>query len=246
MIFSLEGNIGSGKSTILQNLITRLNGNNSIIFLQEPVTEWEKIKDSSGTTILEKFYGNQEKYAFSFQMMAYISRLALLKKTIKENPDCHIVTERSINTDKNVFAKMLYEDDKIEEVNYQIYQKWFDEFIEDTFIDGIIYIKASGKTCFDRVKKRSRTGESNIPVEYLERCGNEHDNWIINNYHGPKLVIDVNTNTDENPGQRTKWLDAIVNFLFNEIEDKCDNDVNEEVKQITDILIANTVKPIFN
>ena len=130
MIFSLEGNIGSGKSTILQNLITRLKGNNSIIFLQEPVTEWEKIKDSSGTTILEKFYSNQEKYAFGFQMMAYISRLALLKKTIKENPHCHIVTERSINTDKNVFAKMLYEDDKIEEVNYQIYQKWFDEFIE--------------------------------------------------------------------------------------------------------------------
>ena len=246
MIFSLEGNIGSGKSTILRQLQQRLVGNPNIIFLQEPVSSWEEIKDNQGITILEKFYDNQEKYAFSFQMMAYISRLALVKKTIKENPGCHIVTERSINTDKNVFAKMLYEDDKIEEVNYQIYQKWFDEFIEDTFIDGIIYIKASGETCFERVKKRSRNGESNIPVEYLERCGNEHDNWIIDNYHGPKLVIDVNTNTDENPNQRTEWLDSIVNFLFNEIEDKCDNDVNEEVKQITDILIANTVKPILN
>ena len=67
MIFSLEGNIGSGKSTILQNLITRLKGNNSIIFLQEPVTEWEKIKDSSGTTILENLCGNQKNMRSVFK-----------------------------------------------------------------------------------------------------------------------------------------------------------------------------------
>ena len=246
MIFSLEGNIGSGKSTILQQLKDRLGDNQCIKFLQEPVAEWENIKDAEGTTILEKFYGNQEKYAFSFQMMAYISRLALLKKTIRENPDCHIVTERSINTDKNVFAKMLHEDDKIEEVNYQIYQKWFDEFIEETMIDGIIYIKATGQTCFDRVKKRSRNGESNIPLEYLERCGKEHDNWIIDKYHGPKLVIDVNTNTDEHPNQTTAWLDSIVDFMFNEIEDSSDLIVDEEVKKVTDNLIANTVNQVFN
>ena len=246
MIFSLEGNIGSGKSTILRQIKQRLSGNPSIIFLQEPVTEWEKIQDSSGITILEKFYANQEKYAFSFQMMAYISRLSLLKKTIRENPGCHIVTERSINTDKNVFAKMLHEDDKIEEVNYQIYQNWFDEFIDDTMINGIIYIKATGQTCFDRVKKRSRTGESNIPLEYLERCGNEHDNWIIHNYNGPKLVIDVNINTDEHPNQSTIWLDSIVNFLFKEIEDNSDLMFDEEIKQITDNLITNTVRPFIN
>ena len=228
----------------MRQLKQRLVGNPSIIFLQEPVSCWEEIKDNEGTTILEKFYSNQEKYAFSFQMMAYISRLALIKKTIRENPGCHIVTERCINTDKNVFAKMLYEDNEIEEA-HQIYQKWFEEFIEDTKIDGIIYIKASGQTCFERVKKRSRNGESNIPVEYLERCGNEHDNWIIHNYTGPKLVLDVNTNTDEQPNERTKWLDNIVNFLFNEIESNSDVIINNDIKKITDSLISNTVKALL-
>ena len=66
--------------------------------------------------------------------MMYISRLALLRKTIRENPGCHIVTERSIYTDKNVFAKMLYDDGKIEEVNYKIYLMWFDEFVQETKI----------------------------------------------------------------------------------------------------------------
>ena len=40
------------------------------------------IKDENGVTILEKFYSDQNKYSFSFQMMAYISRLKLLKDTI--------------------------------------------------------------------------------------------------------------------------------------------------------------------
>ena len=51
------------------------------IFLQEPIDDWESIKDKDGTTMLEKFYGNQDRYAFSFQMMAYISRLAKIKSS---------------------------------------------------------------------------------------------------------------------------------------------------------------------
>ncbi|GAH14460.1 unnamed protein product, partial [marine sediment metagenome] len=31
---------------------------------------------------------------------------------------------------------MLYDEGKIEEVNYQIYLKWFNEFIEDIPITG--------------------------------------------------------------------------------------------------------------
>ena len=45
-------------------------------------------------------------------MMAYISRLAQLKKIIKEHPWSIIITERSIFTDRNVFAKMLYDNKK--------------------------------------------------------------------------------------------------------------------------------------
>ena len=75
IIVSIEGNIGSGKSTLLANLRKHYTNDSNVVFLKEPVDEWEKIKDENGTTILEKFYGNQEKYSFPFQMMAYVSRL---------------------------------------------------------------------------------------------------------------------------------------------------------------------------
>ena len=83
-IISVEGNIGSGKSTILKCLKNiRSNNGLEIIFVQETVSEWDKIKDKNGVTILSKFYENQEKYSFAFQMMAYISRIHQIKEVLK-------------------------------------------------------------------------------------------------------------------------------------------------------------------
>ena len=131
LILSVEGNIGVGKSTMLNQikkfLGETINGR-KIIFLQEPVDQWQGIKGRDGEDILTKFYKDQEKYAFPFQMMAYISRQALLMDAVENNPGCIIISERCIHTDKNVFARMLHDDDKIEDVNYTIYNMWFDTF----------------------------------------------------------------------------------------------------------------------
>ena len=81
---AIMGPNGSGKSTLLENLRKYYNGNTCVIFLREPVDDWEKIKDNQGNTMLKKFYADQEKYSFAFQMMAYISRLTILRDTIKE------------------------------------------------------------------------------------------------------------------------------------------------------------------
>ena len=59
IIFSIEGNIGSGKSTLvkkLKNYLKKHYYNYYIIYLQEPVKIWESIKDSKGDSILKKFY----------------------------------------------------------------------------------------------------------------------------------------------------------------------------------------------
>jgi deoxyadenosine/deoxycytidine kinase len=211
-IFSIEGNIGSGKSTMVRLLeqTTQTIAGKPIVYVLEPVDEWTKIKDSSGNTILQKFYGDQHKYAFSFQMMAYISRLSLLKRTIRENPAAVIITERSIFTDREVFAKMLYDEDKIEEVNYQIYLKWFDEFIEDIPIAGIIYVNTTPEKSKERVNIRSRVGED-IPLEYLQKCHDYHENWITKL---DKPVHVFNGNIDFKDGLSTKSEDSIKKFIL--------------------------------
>jgi len=220
-IFTIDGNIGSGKSTLLNNLKEHYKNNDRVVFANEPVDEWEAIKDAHGVTMLEKFYQDQEKWGFSFQMMAYISRLNLLRKMVKENPGCIIITERSLYTDRYVFAKMLFDAGLIEDVNYQIYLRWFDDFIEEYSIRGCVYVKTEPKTCFDRIKIRSRTGESNIPLDYLSKCDEYHDymvNELKQKFQFNILKLDGNQDIFNDPSLVSLWINKINTYMNDNIK----------------------------
>ncbi len=218
-LISIEGNIGSGKSTLLSNLKEHYKNNSSVVFLKEPVDEWEQIKDKDGLTMLQKFYADQEKYSFPFQMMAYISRLAILRKVVKENKNAVLITERSLYTDKLVFAKMLYEQGKIEDVNYQIYLHWFEEFASDCPVNNIIYVKTSPEKCYERIHKRARQGEEVIPLAYLTSCDEYHNNFLSDNIDPsksiqcPKLVLDGNNDIFENKDILNDWINKIDKLI---------------------------------
>ena len=224
-IVSIEGNIGSGKSTLLSSLREHYKDNSNVVFLKEPVDEWEKIKDENGETILKKFYADQEKYSFPFQMMAYVSRIKVLRDTLKtiktdiEDKNIIIITERSLYTDKMVFAKMLYDTKKIEHVNYQIYLNWFDTFSDEFPVNKVVYVKTSPDKCYQRIVKRSRTGEENIPLEYLTSCSIYHDNMLDKENQEcvclDQLILDGNVDIYENENQVNEWINEIEKFTRN-------------------------------
>ena len=210
-IIVVQGNIGSGKSTFVDKLKTRYGARKDICFLQEPVNEWLTIKDKQGVNILENYYKDQPKYAFMFQMMAYISRLAMLKRAIESKQYEYIITERCLNTDRNVFCKMLYDDGLIEDIGYQIYNKWFDEFNNFNMVDYIhIYLKTDPIVSKTRVDKRARVEES-IPIEYLTKCHEYHDKWLLTTDQ-KVIILDSNQDTDINPNI-DHWYDMIDKCL---------------------------------
>jgi len=84
-----------------------------------------------------------------------------------------------MHTDKEVFAKMLHDDGKIDIINYTIYNKWFDEFIDDIPLNGIIYIRTDPAICQERINIRNREGEM-IPPSYSQKCHDYHESWINN------------------------------------------------------------------
>lgn len=213
-IFSVEGNIGSGKSTLVKMLKEHLKKikNTEVIYLPEPVAEWESIKDSDGKNAIEKYYENPDKYAFSFQMMAYISRIHQLRETLQTNNNVIIICERSVFTDKEIFAKMLHDDGKIGEIEYNIYCKWFYEFVKDIPVGGLIYVKTNPEICERRVIKRNRKGET-IPLEYLQNCHKYHEDWL-NNESLPVLKLDGNNDfIDKLPDTWLETINIFVNSL---------------------------------
>ena len=210
-IISIEGNIGSGKSTLVKKLKAELS-EEEYYFVDEPVETWQSIQDTSGVNIINKFYGDQAKWAFSFQMMAYISRVSMLKRAIRENPGKIIVTERCVDTDKEVFAKMLYDDGLIEEINYSIYNRWFEEFSSEITISGTVYVKTCPVVCSARVIERAREGET-IPLGYLQKCHHYHETWLSTL---PKentiFTLDGNIDTQQSPCVHDTWVKYIAQF----------------------------------
>lgn len=209
LIISIDGNIGSGKSTALKFLKDIYKNNTNIIFIQEPVDTWIEIKDDN-KNILEMFYENQEKYAFPFQMMAFITRYNLLLETIKSNPDSIIITERSLYTDKLVFAKMLFENNQMNTFEYQIYNKWFNTFIKNLPEHQYIYFYSTPEVCYERIINRSRSGEDMITLSYLENCSNYHNTMFTE--LKPSLKINLDS-YDMNENSYNQMLNIIQDFI---------------------------------
>ena len=216
ILISLEGNIGAGKSTFIEHLETVFKKESGWIFLKEPVHIWETIIDENGKSVLANFYEDPKKYAFAFQVMAFTTRYQELKRILKENPNCKgIICERSLEADKHIFAKMLYRDGLMNHLMYTIYDKYFQEYEGNFRLDGLIYIDASPEICHKRIKNRSRNGESNISLEYLETCHDFHVEWFKNT-STPVLKINVNEHIDvSNKENKTslKWIQSVQNFI---------------------------------
>ena len=208
VLLTLQGNIGAGKSLLHERLKESWKANKRVCFVPEPVSIWTSIKDNEGKNMIEKYYADQSRYAFSFQMMAYISRLSILREALKGDYDV-IVSERSLETDRHVFAAMLHDQEKIEDVEYQIYVKWFEEFKEDFPEEKVVYVKASPETSHKRVKQRARPGEE-IPLDYLRSCHDYHEKWLCN--RETQLTLDGDTDVNEKPEVLDQWIKEVGKF----------------------------------
>ncbi len=195
-ILCIEGNIGSGKSTFMAKMKEALRDRTDVCFLDEPVESWSQFKDANGS-ILEHYYQDQQQWGFTFQMLAYVSRLSILRKALEQNY-AYIVTERSLFTDKHVFCKMLYDKGIIHPIQYQIYEAWFDEFRTD-HEHVMIYLRTDPDTAHARVHKRNRKGET-IPLSYLQDCHRYHEEWLSS-----ALIL----NADIPEHETVEWIDQI-------------------------------------
>lgn len=178
-IYSVEGNIGAGKTTLLSHIENMTQNQNQIILMREPVDTWTSIVDANGVNLLQNFYKDTKKYAFPFQIFAFSTRLTLLKNTLKNNPDCEIlICERSLYADGNIFAKMLHDDGMMDETQYQIYARMYDDAINEYPLSGVIYLTIPPSVCANRIVRRNRAGEENIEMKTLEKLHTYHEKWL--------------------------------------------------------------------
>ena len=180
IIISLDGNIGAGKSTLLTQIRNKLH---DIHIVDEPVGQWTALKNAEGKNLLELFYEDKKRWAYTFQNCAILTRLKNIQDAV-ENLDSTmkepqvIITERSVLTDKHVFAEMLRDGGDIDPLEWELYESWFNIFGKKFPVRGIIYVSTNSTTSKERIKIRNRQGEDRIGIDYLDALDNQHKKWV--------------------------------------------------------------------
>lgn len=184
-IFIVEGNIGSGKSTFLTRIKEILGNDVQVIY--EPLDEWQNIKDETGKNILEYFYSDMERYCYAFQSMAFITRY---QKTLTIDPTKkYVFIERSIFSDKKIFAENCRKNNIMSEIEWNIYKEWFKSMSKlINFSYQFIYLRCQPEVSYQRLKHRNRDEEKEVPLEYLRELYQRHEDWLISS--GENIVID--------------------------------------------------------
>lgn len=217
-LFILEGNIGAGKSTFLSLLKNYLN----LDIIYEPHERWQSV---GGDNILDKFYSNPERWAYTFQTYAFVTRILAQKEAFDNSKFEILISERSVFSDRYCFAKNCFENGIMNNLEWALYKDWFDRIVKEFEIEpsGFIYLKTDAETCYSRIQKRSRFEEAGLSLEYLQSLEKKHEHWLINKediaenlLSKPVLVLDVNKDFESDITLQKKHMMNLVNFLENQ------------------------------
>jgi deoxyadenosine/deoxycytidine kinase len=170
------------------------------------------IKNENGDSILGLFYKDINRWAYSFQNLAYITRMIKINEAINSDKNL-IFLDRSLGTDKNIFEKMLYDDKIITNIEHQMYQLWCDFYKKNIYSkdEFIIYLRCNPKTSFERIKKRGREEEKNISLEYLEKLHKYHEDWLFSKNN--VLIIDCDKDFENDIEYQTEIINNIKNII---------------------------------
>lgn len=184
-----------------------------IVYLQEPIDEWTDIQ---GANLLDMFYKDGPRNAYTFQTWTFITRVEQLEKCIADLPqDTNVIifVERSRNSDRNVFGQTLHDDGVISDMEWVMYNKWFNWLSgKAPKIDKTLYLRTSNVDInMSRIKKRNRPEEAQITLEYLQSLHDKHEAWLYDDPINASDITVIDADVDfEHSEQR---FDEIVQQL---------------------------------
>ncbi|KAL7643727.1 UNVERIFIED_CONTAM: hypothetical protein RMT77_005733 [Armadillidium vulgare] len=230
LLVCLEGNIASGKSSIL-NTFKR---DPAASIYPEPVDEW---RNYNGTNLLEKMYNDPEKYMFPFQTCNIITmdnrHNDMRKNQTKKVRRTLMIMERCPLASEHVFISNSVKNGFLDETQ-RVLLKTLNERINGNNLvpDMVIYVKTNPHVAFERIKNRKREEESKITIEFIKDLDTEYETYIslLKEIYGISVfTIDGNKNIQEMDKDLIE-LKMIMENLLNKKIKKGEEEEEEEKK----------------
>lgn len=205
-VIVLAGMIGAGKSTYTK-FISEALGSEAF---------YESVDDNR---ILEKFYENPERWAFSLQIYFLNTRFRSIKAAFKHENN---VLDRSIYEDA-LFTRINYEEGNMSDAEMETYLDLLDNMMEELDSmpkkspDLLIYLRGSLDTVLNRIEKRGRSFEqiedNSGLLDYYTHLHSQYDSWFNAYDKSATLIIDINQYDLEKLEDAEKVLNMVTEKL---------------------------------
>jgi len=204
---AVEGNIGSGKTTML-NYFAKFP---EIEVVCEPVDRW---RDCKGHNILGLLYEDSARWGLLFQ--SYV-QLTMMKNHLQPVSAPVKLLERSIYSGRYCFVENLQRSGKLRAAELLLLDEWFDWIVssQPVAVDHIVYLRSSPEVVHERIRLRSRSEEAVIPLSYLQELHERHEDWLVNKSSGfpvpaPVLVLDANQDLQSIHKAYSQFTDRLI------------------------------------
>jgi len=161
---AVAGNIGVGKSTLVQLLANHLG--------------WQPFFEPVGENpYLADFYRDMRAWSFHSQIF-FLTRRLRSHRQLCDHPTS-VIQDRTVYEDAEVFARNLYLQGHISDRDWGTYQELYQ--VLTVFLpppDLVVYLRASSLTLRRRIALRGRDYEQQIRPDYLARLNDLYEQWI--------------------------------------------------------------------
>ncbi len=174
---AIAGNMGSGKSTLVE-FLSRTYG---VKPFYEPNDENPYLAD---------FYKDMKRWAYQSQLY-FLSNKFRLHQELDRQPGV-VALDRTIFEDAEIFATALMQMRKISKRDWETYQSFYGAILDAIQPpDLMIYLRCSMRTLRRRIRLRGRQMEQDVPLAYLKRLDRLYEKWIKSYTMSDVLVLDT-------------------------------------------------------
>jgi deoxyguanosine kinase len=170
---AIEGPIGVGKTSLAQALGLRIGAR--IV-----------LEDTDSNPFIARFYQDAEKYAFPVQLYFLLTRYNQQRQLAQQDLFAQATVSDYLLAKDRIFAQLNLDPDEL--VLYEGVYRLLDGKLAKP--DLVVYLRARAEVQAERLRKRNRSFERHISMEYLERVSAAYRDFFFYYEETPLLVVD--------------------------------------------------------
>ncbi|HXY38393.1 MAG TPA: deoxynucleoside kinase [Vicinamibacteria bacterium] len=173
-LIAVEGPIGVGKTTVVEQLVARLDAN-------------KVLEDWSTNPFLHPFYDAKPGAAFQTELFFLLSRYRQQQELLQRQLFSQVTLVDYVFEKSRLFAYLNLDDSEL-----LIFDKLFALLAESVpKPDLVVFLQAPTEVLARRVKTRGRAEESGLSEDYLAQVNRAYNHYFFHYSATPLLVVNT-------------------------------------------------------